>query len=239
MSSKTPLLLFLRTVTHMSAARSSNALQQGSLRCAGIRPMRCCGALALRHACLSLCPHAPLRSGTSSSRGFINLIASANSRRIEYTERRTLKFTPEQVYSVVASVDQYQHFVPWCKRSRMMKGKDGVVLAELQIGFAPLVERYVSKVTVIPNHQVRAVCTDGSLFSHLETIWRFAPGAKDQPDSCDVDFHVSFEFKSLLHSQLANSFFDQVVKQMVSAFELRTAMLYRCRQVAPVRRQSV
>lgn len=34
----------------------------------------------------------------------------------------------------------------------------------------------------------QAVCSDGSLFSHLETIWRFAPGAKD---SCKVEFYVS------------------------------------------------
>ncbi len=66
-----------------------------------------------------------------------------------------LRYTPEQIYSVVASVDQYQHFVPWCKKSRVMKGRNGDVQVELEIGFPPIVERYTSEVTVVPNHQVR------------------------------------------------------------------------------------
>lgn len=66
-----------------------------------------------------------------------------------------LRYTPEQMYSVVASVDQYHHFVPWCKKSRVIKGRNGDIQAELEIGFPPIVERYTSEVTVVPNHKVR------------------------------------------------------------------------------------
>lgn len=93
------------------------------------------------------------------------------------------------MFAVVSGVDHYQDFVPWCKRSRVSKGRGGEVLAELEIGFPPIVERYTSEVTVVPNHQVRAVCSDGTLFSHLETVWRFEPS--EQPDTCSVDFYVS------------------------------------------------
>lgn len=65
------------------------------------------------------------------------------------------RFTPEQLYSVVANVDQYQQFVPWCTKSRVFKGQSGDFQAELEIGFPPIVERYSSEVTVIPNHRVR------------------------------------------------------------------------------------
>ncbi|KAM4598469.1 coenzyme Q-binding protein COQ10 homolog, mitochondrial [Polymixia lowei] len=221
MSNKTTSLLF-RALVEMSETRSSNVVRGNPSR-ANIRHLGTCGALAARRATLPLLPAVPV---TTPNRTFINLAASVSGRRMEYSECRTLGYTSEQMYNVVASIDQYQHFVPWCKKSRIMKGKGGDVRAELEIGFPPIVERYTSEVTIIPNHQVRAVCTDGSLFSHLETIWRFAPGVEDQPDSCKVDFYVSFGFKSLLHSQLATVFFDEVVKQMVNAFELRASKLH-------------
>lgn len=208
---------------------------QGNSKRAHLRCVGSCGALAARKTSL---PLIPASTTFIPDRGFINLAASISPRRIEYTECRTLGYTPEQMYKVVASVDQYQQFVPWCKKSRFVRARNGDVRAELQIGFPPIVERYVSEVTFVPNHQVRAVCTDGTLFSHLETVWRFSPGDAHVPHSCKVDFFVSFEFKSLLHSQLASVFFDEVVKQMVSAFESRAATLYRSRPEISLRSRS-
>lgn len=202
---------------------------------ANIRSPSLCGDLVARRASLPICPSIPT---ITPCRSFINLAAAVSARRMEYSECRTLGYTPEQMFDIVADVDQYQSFVPWCKKSRVLKGPNDDVQAELEIGFPPMLERYTSEVTIVPNHQVRAVCTNGSLFSHLETIWRFTPGAKDHPASCKVDFYVSFEFRSLLHSQLASIFFDEVVKQMVSAFESRAAALYRNQPQASLRRRS-
>lgn len=233
MTNKTAPLL-LKALLDVSEAHSLKVVR-GNTKRANIRHLGSCGALVARRTSLPLCPSTPV---STPSRSFINLAAPISTRRIEYTECRTLGYTPEQMYNVVANVDQYQHFVPWCKKSRVIKGRNGDVRAELEIGFPPIVERYTSEITFVPNHKVRAVCTDGSLFSHLETVWRFAPGAKDLPASCKVEFNVSFEFKSLLHSQLASVFFDEVVKQMVCAFESRAAVLYRNQQEAPLRRRS-
>lgn len=124
----------------------------------------------------------------------------------------------EQMYSVVADVENYYKFVPFCKKSMVYNKKDGYLTADLVIGFPPINEKYTSRVTLVKPNLVKAECNDGRLFSYLLNHWRFSPGVKDIPQSCVIDFAVSFQFKSALHSHLANFFFDQLVVQMEKAF---------------------
>lgn len=124
----------------------------------------------------------------------------------------------EQMYTVVADVENYYKFVPFCKKSMVYNKKEGKLTADLVIGFPPINEKYTSKVTLVKPSLVKAECNDGRLFSYLLNHWQFSPGVKDIPQSCVIDFGVSFEFKSAIHSQLANFFFDQLVIQMERAF---------------------
>lgn len=124
----------------------------------------------------------------------------------------------EQMYEVVADVENYYKFVPFCKKSMVYNKKDGFLMADLVIGFPPINERYTSHVTMAKPNLVKAECSEGRLFSYLLNHWQFSPGVKDIPQSCVIDFAVAFQFKSAIHSQLANFFFDQLVIQMEKAF---------------------
>ena len=52
------------------------------------------------------------------------------------------RYSPEQLFTVVADVDHYHEFVPWCQRSEVLVRRDmEYVEAELEVGFKLFVER--------------------------------------------------------------------------------------------------
>jgi len=144
----------------------------------------------------------------------------------EYSEKKVLGYSMDQFYGLVADVDNYKYFVPWCVKSTVFEKSDIHARADLEVGFPPLSEKYTSVLTLAKPNYIKSECMDGTLFNHLTCVWRFSKGPNNSIDTCILDFYVSFEFKSVLHSRLANLFFDQVVMKMVGAFEDRAKDLY-------------
>lgn len=124
----------------------------------------------------------------------------------------------QQMYDVVSDVDNYKIFVPYCKKSTVFNRKPNSAQALVVVGFPPIYERYTSNLTLQPPQLIKSECFDGRLFNYLQNYWGFSAGLKDVPQSCVIDFRVTFEFKSALHSHLSHLFFDAIVQQMEMAF---------------------
>ncbi|KAI5000650.1 hypothetical protein ZWY2020_005239 [Hordeum vulgare] len=142
-----------------------------------------------------------------------------------YEERRVMGYSPEQMYAVVAAVDLYEDFVPWCQRSRVIRRYDnGSFDAELEIGFKFFVESYVSHVEMEKPKYIKTTASQSGLFDHLINVWEFKPGPV--PGTCDLYFLVDFKFQSPLYRQVASMFFKEVVSKLVGSFSDRCFRIY-------------
>ena len=154
-------------------------------------------------------------------------MAFVNSIRT-YSEKRLIGYTREQLFDVVAAVENYHLFVPACRKSEVVQRDQTYLKAKLEIGLPPLLEAYTSNVRLDRPRLITASCVEGHLFKHLETRWKFnlPPTSYNPTEICLLDFHVSFEFKTLLYSRLAAPIFDEMVRLNVSAFLKRAEKLY-------------
>jgi len=142
-----------------------------------------------------------------------------------HSESRILPYTANFIYAIVADVERYPQFVPWCAGLRILareaKPWGEVVWAETLVGYRALREHYTSRVELEPGiHRIDVVQTDGP-FRQLENHWRFAP----RGDRCRVDFSIAFEFRSRLLGRVAGAALGLVMTRMTDAFEARARAL--------------
>jgi coenzyme Q-binding protein COQ10 len=147
-----------------------------------------------------------------------------------HAEKRELPYTAEQLYDLVADVDRYPEFLPWCVAARVMRREGNVLYADLVIGFRMFRERFTSTATLYPHHRVDVEYIKGP-FRHLNNHWVFTPAGKDR---CVIDFYIDFEFRSRLLQRAMEPLFNEAVRRMVTSFETRARRLYgRPERAAP------
>lgn len=143
-----------------------------------------------------------------------------------HAETRIMPYTAKQMYDLIADVDAYPKFLPWCSAARIRKrtpdGVNEIVEADLVISFKVFRERFGSRVTLMPkDSNIIVEYLDGP-FKYLKNNWSF----QDCDDGCEVDFYVDFEFKSKILQTLIGVVFTEAMHRIVKAFENRAAELY-------------
>src|SRR5437764_1451515 len=142
-----------------------------------------------------------------------------------HSESRILPYRAAFIYAIVADVERYPEFVPWCAGLRILAHEPmpwGEVLwAETLVGYKALRERYTSRVELEPAiRRIDVVETEGP-FRQLENHWRFSSAGP----GCRVDFSILFEFKSRLLGRVAGTALGLVMTRMTDAFEARARSL--------------
>jgi coenzyme Q-binding protein COQ10 len=144
-----------------------------------------------------------------------------------HTEQKILPFKPDEIFELVGDVAKYPEFLPWCTGARIrekQKTQAGeTMIADLMIGFKMVREKFTSRVTLDrPSLRIDVNYLQGP-FKTLKNHWTFSA---TQNGHCQIDFHLEFEFSSVLLQKLIGVLFHEAVRRMVAAFEARAHQLY-------------
>ena len=78
------------------------------------------------------------------------------------------------MFDLVAKVERYPEFLPWCVGSRISKRDRNVIYADLIIGWKVIREKFGSKVTLVEPSAVHFDYFNGPL-KYLHGHWNFTP----------------------------------------------------------------
>jgi coenzyme Q-binding protein COQ10 len=143
-----------------------------------------------------------------------------------HRETRILPYTAERMYDIVADIERYPQFLPWCENvnvlSREREGRVEYLTAEMKIGYRALHESYVSRVQLDRlGLMIEARHVKGP-FRRLDNRWRFT----QLDNGSEIHFLIDFAFKNVLLSSMANVAFGYVVSRMAESFIVRAKQLY-------------
>ena len=145
-----------------------------------------------------------------------------------HAEKRVLPHTPQQLFDLVADMEHYSEFLPWCLAVRIKSREGNKLVAEVIIGFKMFRERFSSCDVLYPPDQDPGgagridVTYEKGPFRYLNNHWIFEPHEK----GCLLDFFIDFEFRSAVMQRLMGGLFNEVAGRMVTAFETRARELY-------------
>ena len=140
----------------------------------------------------------------------------------KHREVRRLPWSAPEMFDLVADIGRYPEFLPWVQGMRVGPVQNGVVVADMIVGFRMIREKFTSRVTLDRPRTVHVDYLDGPM-KHLFNDWTFRDAAGG---GCEIDFAVDFEFRNKAFEKLAGLFFTQAFEKMVGAFVARAEQLY-------------
>ena len=142
-------------------------------------------------------------------------------------ESKTVSYTKDQMFDLVADIDRYDEFLPWCNNSKIInvsiEGDKKIVIADLEIGYDQFIYTYRSEVILFNDKsQIKVKNLDGP-FKYLENNWRFV---EINDNDCKIYFDIDFELNISLLDILMKKFFDLAFQKMTQAFIERANDIY-------------
>jgi ribosome-associated toxin RatA of RatAB toxin-antitoxin module len=131
-------------------------------------------------------------------------------------------YSDAQMFQLVADVEHYPAFMPWCGGSAVLSRDEHGMQASIVISFAGIKQRFTTRNTHVFPSRIDLDLVDGP-FSMLVGHWRFQALA---PDACKVLFTMEYEFSNRALEVLVGPVFNRIATSFIDSFTQRAQAVY-------------
>ena len=133
-----------------------------------------------------------------------------------------LPYSDAQMFELVAAVDKYPEFMPWCGGAIIKEKTTDGMIASVTISFAKLTQTFTTKNTHDFPRKITLQLVDGP-FSALVGSWEFI--ALDET-ACKVIFSLDYDFSNRALALLIGPVFNRIANSFIDSFTQRAQAIY-------------
>lgn len=127
-----------------------------------------------------------------------------------------------QMFDLVADVERYPEFLPWCSRAEVLERHGEHVVARLSLARGRTEAQFTTRNRLVTGEFLEMRLLEGP-FTSLDGRWDFRPIARA---GSRVELAMRFETRSSLAGLLLGPTFESICNQLVDAFGHRARVIY-------------
>ncbi len=132
------------------------------------------------------------------------------------SKKMWVPYARAEVYHLVADIESYADFLPWCAAAKVLKRWEGGVEASLTLKKGGLSKSFVTRNLETLNEKIEMHLVSGP-FKHLYGVWLF----QDRDDGVEVSLDLEFSFDNKLIAMMIGPLFQAIANTLLEAFMQR------------------
>ncbi|MRW89987.1 ubiquinone-binding protein [Duganella sp. FT80W] len=133
-----------------------------------------------------------------------------------------LGYSAQQMFDLVAAIEDYPKFLPWCGGVEIKERNGETVVASVGINYHGVKQSFTTSNENTPGVTIKMKLVDGP-FKCLDGVWTFKALRED---ACKIDLDLHYEFSSALLAKLVGPVFGMIANSMVDSFCKRAETVY-------------
>lgn len=136
-----------------------------------------------------------------------------------------LPYSAREMYDLVADIESYPDFLPWCGDAAIISHDEKQVVASIKIAYHKIHKTFTTRNVLQPGASMNMRLVEGP-FRDLHGLWRF--DALDSRSS-RISLDIEFDFSNRVVALALGPVFGHIVNTLVDSFRQRAVTVYGAR----------